>query len=1371
MVRLVDASRDGSTDPLRRRLADPSTTLHLSLAYQRPWVEVGKPTHFQHDFYIPSSADLVGTPADAPKCGCKGLLSLWALVNLQLDTWRGSNPLKDADGKTVDGAMDLQPLRAWLSDLAKLSDLNSFDGAVDKRSQALKDRAAKLAAFTEFRHEIQKPATLAATLDRLAKDRAQNAKECDDKWFKLLRTAAAPIGEPTESLTTAEIWLRYLFLLSYRGEGTLVVAGTAANGVNAYWKTCCPNCGEFSKKFPDATTPADQFARWHRMPAEGHFDRALHDATQAANGHAAWLAKLPILEQQRLAWLSRAGGPDEQYAAALRAHIADARRTDNSFLHAHLPAHPGNYLVASLDPKKEHFYNLHPLVGGQDLVQENWPNATAAERDRLVADLKRFAGEVRGGADLEQRTLDAQIAKPEELAERLRDLHTHVGGAEWDVTALPAKTFDWHQKQVKEALADFDKEMDRRQLFADLRDRYKLRRGEADIAEMEFAAARLGVEIAAKAKELAENLERVAYLNVQIKDHTAKAQHLIEEGKNATYEASVKRLEQAERLRDLAAAQVQALETAYGRAKEIVDKAVQDLNDMRPRLEEIAKKIEDSKRSSFLSILRVVVKIVGAALGPFTGGASVAIAAGVDQALAVVETLQQIDFGNLGQALGQVAEVASDAYNLTNGSIQQWGGKDLKKSWGDLKTKVDEAKGKAVSLAGDAQKLVAAVRNLPQEQLGRLAGAIDLKLPIDVDAKDGKIAVRFNSRFIRLKEKIVAGVLRDLLMNGGMIGVDQKLKELVKSVHFDKDILPQLDADLKKRLEQSIKETIRACPPEFRAEAHQAEVDLQAKVNGWRDQLLDVVKNGTNEQRRLLAQVLGGKLVAALEGKAKAVIAIDASAVGQAQQLFQDRLKAVAKSKVVKEIKALVDTIEGKKKVIEQAVKNAQDAKSEDAVREIAKSGISGTIDEIRGELVKLQDKITVAKGQVEDAQTGVEISEVDKAAAKKMAEAAEEMVKAGTLAQEEANLIRVAAGIQKDIANLQGEVAETKRQVAERRYAESRATLQRSYNDCLAWGINPFVDADVGVEDVPSLGEVFVVKKGDKHSGLFHGTRLRQASEGLVGMLQWMRLVGPALDEPDRVGQRITAHYGTILSIWNGTVAHSEQREKLEEIEKDVSAAVLGAKLPPPGFAKRAEANRGQIATWFADELTPEARDAAFADLPPRYRVHVMGRIRYRVSETFDGSALKEFAGVHVARKPPANNCFVPVKTVVTWHKPPANQANGRVLEFVVVPPQHAQLNTRELVFDEKGMSGLAKSAVLGGLNEEGILGEVQGLVKLWQRNVDLRGAIGDWTIYLLSRDENRNEADRKALASKWKSEDIRFDVYLPYVEFGPQR
>src|SRR5262249_4013793 len=161
--------------------------------------------------------------------------------------------------------------------------------------------------------------------------------------------------------------------------------------------------------------------------------------------------------------------------------------------------------------------------------------------------------------------------------------------------------------------------------------------GEADVFEMELATARLGVQIAAKGRDLADTLMRVAYLNVEIKKHTQEANQLIAAADKTTAEAASKRLEKAERLRDLAAAEVKALEQAYGMAKEIVDQAVKDLEEMRPRLEEIAKKIEESKKSSFLSVLRTVVKIVGAALGPFTGGASVAIAAGVDQALAVVE--------------------------------------------------------------------------------------------------------------------------------------------------------------------------------------------------------------------------------------------------------------------------------------------------------------------------------------------------------------------------------------------------------------------------------------------------------------------------------------------------------------------------------------------------------------------------------------------------------------------------------------------------------------------------------------------------------------------------------------------------------------
>jgi hypothetical protein len=131
-------------EPLRQRLAD-SVELDEMLGCPETLPAEEVPAHWAHGYYLPAAAELVGRPDDRPGRGPRRLLSLWALINLQLDTWRG------AEAKT--DPMALTPLARWLKQLHEDRDLAVFDQASKPAAlgQGLKDRVDRLQLFVAFR--------------------------------------------------------------------------------------------------------------------------------------------------------------------------------------------------------------------------------------------------------------------------------------------------------------------------------------------------------------------------------------------------------------------------------------------------------------------------------------------------------------------------------------------------------------------------------------------------------------------------------------------------------------------------------------------------------------------------------------------------------------------------------------------------------------------------------------------------------------------------------------------------------------------------------------------------------------------------------------------------------------------------------------------------------------------------------------------------------------------------------------------------------------------------------------------------------------------------------------------------------------------
>ncbi|AWM36978.1 hypothetical protein GobsT_51400 [Gemmata obscuriglobus] len=1379
-LRIAVAERQ--PDPLRRRLAD-STGFVVDLGFRKPWGTDKRPDYMaaEHADFIPATADILGRPGDAPEPDARGLLSVWRLVNLQLDTWRGNGP--------AGAGPDLAPVAEWLS---RLSFKISFDFDPDKPGPRpaegpqwlpVSRSLERLSLFAKVRTALRDPKVLEKVTEAFRSARADGkgyqerlpAGKAEKEAIEVidwLKEAVGPpdAGKDDETLPAAAIWLRYVFLYSYRGEGALVLTDDAApNGLAKYWETCkLPGC--FADDPTAGKTASAAPVRWNHAPAAGHFDRAVLDAVRGANGYLRWEAKLPKLEQQRFKVL--AGDDPKGFVADLTTHLKEIDALDRGHLAAHVPPRTA-FWVASRESA--------PLLGDLPIRLDWGRQASAAERKRLGDDLAAVAGQVRGMADLQRAIRDAYQAGPVDGPPALRGLATHLGGAEWDLTAMPEKSFAAYKKDVTDALGDLRKALADAQHEDDLRDRYAVRRDKADVRELEHASARLGVEIAAKGREMAALLARAAELEVEVARLAVEANDLLKKAQGGDAAAAGKRLELARRTCDLAAAQVDALLAAQTKATEIVEQAVKDLDALRPKLEHIAQKIEDSKKTSFLSILKAIVKVVTVVLAPFTGGASLAIGTAVDQALTIAEKLGQINWDNPLQALGQLGEVVDDVARLGDLTIGKWGSADMKKGWGDVKGWVADRRADVTKLGEDGKKFLDQLKTLAPAEFRKvvapLVAAVHLDLPVEFDPVRGTIKVDLGKAGIKLKNDALAAALKDVLESGGTVVADIKarVEKWGRLSGFD-------DATLKTELPKAIDELVAVLPADLQKDAARAKAAVDTAKAKLKDAAGAAGAAGEGA-RRLLAQVLTGNLVVVLDANG-AVTAVERAT---AKEIARTRARIEAYKAKVEElaIGAMVDSIKKKSAALLAAINAAQDAKDENQLRDIARgpNGVTATVASVRDTLVEFEGKIKDAKGELQDAETKLDIDTLLKDSADVRVKWAEKLGEKDALHKEVAELRKRAADLAREIADLTAEAKALDLEAATMRRDASRAAVQRTYSDCLRWGVNPQVEKGEKFEPSPLSGVSGVL--GVRTAAARPGEQspnpdaLRRAATGVVGMLRWVRLVGQAGVGNGRVNDKVTTHYTTAVSLLTGTDAAPKVEEKLLAVvvALDEIVAKAGTTLPDPywvrGHYPAAGAKPpGPQVEWLTTPMRNGDRELALADVPPEYRARVLGRMRLLAAPTPPPGAAG-YGGYELTADPTKSYYVFPAHAQVICPKD-RFEVISQLGDYwlLIVPPDlgrlYGKMGDRFAPAtkrpDPKKIAASVPEAILLNDLKKDLPGLWDGRVKMWP-------AAGEWRVYVLgpvlAAQPNDPESWRAGEAKKWEREGAEFRVLIPFAAF----
>lgn len=1330
----IRSAEGDAPDPLRVRLKDGAGFFN-EFAYTYPWKEKEKPDYVGHDRYLPSTRDLVGTPNDKPETP-RDLLSLWSLLNLQLDTtWNK----RDKPGDRL----NLAPLAAWLRQLHDDKNLTAFDvgtDAVFQYGQAFKERLDRIQKFVAFRDACGKDNVLHALVTALRNARLAGkspaAVETPLRMQDLI-DACKPIDG--ESLPQAEIWLRYVLLLSYQGEGVDAVASTRGDvkGAEDFYKSTGLDKPFMQEQDPaKATESSPALLRWNKWPAKGHFSRTIFDATAAAYRYAVWEASLPDLEKRRYKSLS-GSAERHAYAVELERLVEEGRAAERT--------HLAPYLDATANPTDP--YGFRPKLLADGAIAS--ATASRAERERLANDLRALSTQIGGAVRAQELALLAERTDdPTAIAIAMQGMAGYAGVSRWNINALPTKTFADCARDIKSAVQHFKDDLTSRQYQQDYRERFAAQKGQTEVLELELAAARLGMEIAKQGEEIEKKFKEIADLDVKIRKLEGEVSKLLAAAAKDKNKAAELRLTLANQARDLAAAQVEALQQATAQAQAMIDHASDSLRAMQPRLLEAARKIEDSKKKSgFFSILKAVVNIVGVALGPFTGGASLAAAQAVNTAINIYEKVSNLDLSKVENIAAGLAGIANDVGTLADLSINKLdiGGEAAKKGLAEVKNWLKTAEGDIKRLSEKAKPLLDGLKKLEgitQSKLGQIASALASDIPVSIE--NGILKVDLGKAGIRLQNKELEKIWSDALDKGVMIANDARARAILAKL---RRLLP--DNEYRTQLRQAVDELIRVCP-----EALLLDRDVKAAARSLEEsksRLKAFIDSASAEQRRFLGKLFDGWVI--IKDDKGAVIAVERSVVKEAAE-FKQRVQHYIKQVRNKALDKLANEIEKIRKDIDGKADKAAKEQDPVALRAIANDQILPAVAELGKKLERLRGDLAEARYKLKDAETNVEIAAADDRAMKAMKEASDLQVQVGELEIRKSLLGQNLAALKIRQEELRIEQEGFRLEAAVRRAELSQAALRRIYATCRRLGVIPDQTTSEASPQL-SLDSILTPSYDAKDPARVIRARLKldHMAGDLIGMLQWMRLLNitakrsgiaknPNVEDKDRY---VSDRFADILWLLHGPDSPETIAEKLGKLA-DGLVDLFADELDIPEenlLLARAVAINPKTIRWFDGKPAPglpnePPSDAVLRELPEELRPRALGYFRFRFTlKPEKRPDAVEFSRVNKASDPSASYYFFFKESSLIRERPLGKP--GLAIDdfrYYVVPSGNAVANPGlPLSAPSEGLSLLGKDGkqLYDQIEEQPTLDQIRDKkLKFWRKN-HLAPALGDWTIFLL--------------------------------------
>ncbi len=1224
-------SRDDNTqsEPLRFHLKDGAHFRSL-LGYRRSWKDA-KPKAFEHDYFIPSVADIVGRWTDDPRINEKGLLSLWGLINSQLDTWHdlGVDPASiphslRGNGSQPSAKLQLGMLIEWLEWLVNNTDLMAFDfnnkDGKDSKSSTetishglrLAVRSKKLVRFLRFRARVSEEMHLDSLAKALADQRLTiELPPTDRQALDDLLEAARPISsdgaQKSEGLADAAIWLRYALLLSYRGQRSLIAETEAVNGSMAHtWKAL--DVGQplaFSRTNSDVKGGGG-FLRWDRVPDEGHSSAILADLTTAALAHFELEQKARRLEKDR--FMASSAELAQKYSSVLKEVVEPADAIMKKRLRPY-------FLGASL---------AEPLVltRVKDGPGKRFRmSGTVKERARWTEDLTVLASE--SNRSLQRFKLIEDVfssSDSQSSALALQALGGISGLTDGNIHLLPQKPFNQYHADLERLINRLEKEANVADVEKELREAFHDRAMRLQIAETELAAARLGQQVANKAKQVSNLLLKAAELEAEIEELEVQIAKLESQAWDNKQHAAGVKLAYATRMRDLAAAKVEALFQASEQAEKLAEETSKQLTELGESFKRAATDIRDERRRArMFSILRSVVTVVGAALAPFTGGASLTVASLATSALTIAERIDKTDWHNFGEAVAAVGDIAQQAYGGVTLAVDKFGGPAAKK-WlkeaQDYARKAGDKVKPVLEIGSKAETVWKKIKALERDgDVFRFASGIANGMPLSFE--QGALKIDFGKKKIEFRDEKLQRALQGVFDAGAHFvnNAEARAQGLFK--------LPELpDSDLKEKLGQATDYVIKVLPADIRERlklpGDEVVVKMKTAIENLKKEIAD--DNLSADARRALAQALAGGLLFAKEGKT--VIALERPLEEEAQR-FRERIKSFQKKVATAAIQTAIDNLQKIQNELTEQGQKLIDKKNDESLDQLAGTTIPNAIKDAKAEVEKVKAEIQAAKGELEDKQDDLKIANFEAEAANLFAQAAKLRVDQADGRARRARYGLEAAKLTVEASEIKDELEKLRARASQQSLKLAEIELRRTYETCLLRGINPLdPEGSNGKTLQKTPGTSFkAILIGADEDSLMHRPLVERMAGNVVGMLRWARLLRLANDD------ELARIYVSVLDAFaKPTRAYLKNATNPEQHAAGQLMAI-GARLKEEFDAKAAKRLRIEIAKatnvtakeiLWRDQMSAAELDLITWNLDPRKRKTLkdgfIGAVRMRV-------------------------------------------------------------------------------------------------------------------------------------------------------------
>lgn len=1126
------------------RATRPSYPLQLAMEerklgfFSKHW-----PQNDHQQSKIPTSAELVGLPNDRfgkPSATSYNGLTLFKLLNLQLDRL------------FADGGESSEHVRSWLQDLRGTRVLASAfladSGANAMGGSAFDAVLDRYAHYVSFRQDYATDTSLAKLIKEVKESLAKSGPISNPPGFQKLLDAAKPVlvnGKP-QHLVEAQVWIRYLLLLALvEDQSANLRLYSAAPGILAdQWKRL--GLAESYDGFEGClkTDDSGMFSRWDQNPACETASAAASDLSALTYNYIKFVgAKESMAKQQFESAYSTDTSATSRHVEALRSALEQLDMASKNFAFTW-----EGTTSDALRPRA-------PVVKG----------GSAEECTRMEGDLAAIIDVINGTRRVHRLQIDLNtIAKGEGAAALTGHALSEMRGhplLSRSPYAMPNKTFNQYKDDLGHALNRLKDTMDdaeqrhQRQLLVD---NYNNKQEALRASRHEQLAYELGTRVSKLGIAYAEKLSTMAKLGVEAELLGVEFSEAMKLAGEDEKKRAKLRLEYSTRVRDLAAARLDALEQAAIQAEKIAEVAIQDLEGAKGSIKAAITQIKDRQeaaaRRQSLEVAKAVVNVVLAVAAPFTGGASLAYA---QTATRMIELADQISTGqpiDVGNALEVLASVSPEVANV-KARVENWGNnltrdvlktgqrylagaKQLENSLKDLDKAARDKFQRETAL------LTASLKAVPKyAERVVLASAMASGFPLQVksDASGTSLGLDQGAAVKLTTELKIVSALNELHAAGGILRNDLEFRS--KQVGELGALIDAAITDLPDDLRQEVT---------GRLDARDAKRRLDAAAAG----LKAALETAPAEAEKFSLALQQGLLIVPT---ADGILAIDrkitaeTAAINQKMLAFQGRLQREGKQAGTAAIKSLLENMQNISAVLSADITRATQEENigvlNDLLDDKSRNGVDARIDDVRKAVEDLSNEIQQAKGVLDDRQDEATIASYESSAAESVARAAEARLKQSMKRVEMAKAGEEAQDLFVEQMRAKSQMSEELLLAGEARLSIASREAVTAARACWTHGIdceNPQPDV-TRPQGIPAASaRAWIVEynmAGHAKTGVV------EAADALVGMIQWVRLLAPGKDATTSCSKVPQGAYSALLDILAKPDIATEVRKSLENL------------------------------------------------------------------------------------------------------------------------------------------------------------------------------------------------------------------------------